>query len=190
MGDKITRPVVSVDQVRARFLRESLHGGSPVFSAPGSGITSEGSRLDPESPELQGAYLEQLVECAPEAISILDTELRITRLNGEFSRIFGFGPDEALGRTLEELIVPPDRSSETRWIQEELAKGKKVVLETKRQGKDGGLGGVLISCAAVGGGGGRARGSVRVVSRHLRAEAGGGVELGTAADRGEGEFAG
>jgi two-component system cell cycle sensor histidine kinase/response regulator CckA len=149
MGDKITRPVVSVDQVRARFLRESLHGGSPVFSAPGSGITSEGSRLDPESPELQGAYLEQLVECAPEAISILDTELRITRLNGEFSRIFGFGPDEALGRTLEELIVPPDRSSETRWIQEELAKGKKVVLETKRQGKDGGLVDVLISCAPV-----------------------------------------
>jgi len=153
MGDKITRPVVSVDQVHARFLRESLHNGAPAFSAPGPGMISESYQLDSESPELQGAYLEQLVECAPEAISILDTELRITRLNGEFSRIFGFRPEEALGQRLEEMIVPPDRSSETRWIHDELAKGKKVVLETKRQRKDGSLVDVLISSAAVVAGG-------------------------------------
>jgi PAS domain S-box-containing protein len=151
MGDKITRPTVSADHVRVRFLREALHNNAAALSAPGSGtaIVSGSSHLDPESAELQGAYLEQLVECAPEAISILDTEMRITRLNGEFTRVFGFRPEEALGRTLEELIVPPDRSSETRWIQEELAKGKKVVLETKRQRKDGSLVDVLISSAPV-----------------------------------------
>ncbi|MFZ0801099.1 MAG: PAS domain S-box protein [Terriglobales bacterium] len=153
MGDKITRPALSVDQVRARFLREALHNGEPVLSAPevGAGVVGEPvlSHLDSESPELQKAYLEQLVECAPEAISILDTQMRITRLNGEFSRVFGYRPEEALGRRLEELIVPPDRSTETRWIEEKLAKGKKVVLETKRQHKDGSLVDVLISSAPV-----------------------------------------
>src|SRR5580692_1510086 len=151
MGDKITRPTVSADHVRVRFLREALHNNAAALSAPGSGadVVSESFHLDPDSPELQGAYLEQLVECAPEAISILDTEMRIIRLNSEFSRIFGFRPEEALGRALEEMIVPPDRSSETRWIQEELAKGKKVVIETKRQRKDGSLVDVLISSAAV-----------------------------------------
>ena len=153
MGDKITRPAVSADHVRARFLREALHNGAPVLSAPdaAASVVSENivSHLDPESPELQKAYLEQLVECAPEAISILDTQMRITRLNGEFSRVFGFRPEEVLGRRLEELIVPPDRSTETRWIQEKLAKGKKVVLETKRQRKDGSLVDVLISSAPV-----------------------------------------
>src|SRR5580693_1959398 len=149
MGDKITRPTVSADHVRVRFLREALQHNAAALSAPGSGVVSESSHLVPESAELQGAYLEQLVECAPEAISILDTEMRITRLNGEFSRIFGFCPEEALGQRLEEMIVPPDRSSETRWIQEELAKGKKVVLETKRQRKDGSLVDVLISSAPV-----------------------------------------
>ncbi len=153
MGDKITRPTVSVDHMRARFLRESLHNGAAALSASDSGASvvaeSAVSQLHSESPELQKAYLEQLVECAPEAISILDTQMRITRLNGEFSRIFGFRPEEALGRRLEELIVPPDRSSETRWIHEELGKGKKVVLETKRQRKDSSLVDVFISCAPV-----------------------------------------
>src|SRR5579863_9145574 len=148
MGDKITRPVVSVDHIRARLLRESLHNGAPALSVPDCTFV-ESSPLGPESPELQKAYLEQLVECAPEAISILDTAMRITRLNGEFSRIFGFCPEETLGRRLEELIVPPDRTSETQWIHQELAKGKKVVLETKRQRKDGGLVDVFISCAPV-----------------------------------------
>ncbi len=102
-----------------------------------------------DSPELQRAYLEQLVECAPEAISILDPEYRITRLNGEFTRIFGFGPAEALGQRIDSLIVPPDRSAETRWIGELLVKGQKVVLETKRQRKDGTLLDVFISTAPI-----------------------------------------
>src|SRR5262249_25634365 len=98
---------------------------------------------------VQRAYLEQLVECTPEAISILDTQHRITRVNNEFTRIFGFQPPEALGRRIDSLIVPPDRSSETRWTSEVLAKGEKVVLETKRQRKDGTLVDVLISSAPV-----------------------------------------
>ncbi|MGH9499875.1 MAG: PAS domain S-box protein [Terriglobales bacterium] len=149
MGDKITRPVVSVDHVRARILRESLRHGTTASAPHTPALVSESSQPGSESPELQGAYLERLVECAPEAISILDTDLRITRLNGEFSRVFGFGPEEALGRRLEEIIVPPDRNSETRWIQEQLAQGKKVVLETKRQRKDGTLVDVVISTAPV-----------------------------------------
>jgi two-component system cell cycle sensor histidine kinase/response regulator CckA len=175
MGDKITRPTVSADHVRVRFLREALHNSAAALSAPGSGasVVSESFHLDPESPELQAAYLEQLVECAPEAISILDTEMRIIRLNGEFSRIFGFRPEEALGRPLEGLIVPPDRSAETRWIQEELIKGKKVVLETKRQRKDGSLVDVHISSAAVVVGGKHAGvcALYRDISEQKRAEA-------------------
>jgi len=177
MGEKITPSTVSADHVRARFLREALHNGAPVLSGADSAasVVSEPavSRLHPESPELQKAYLEQLVECAPEAISILDTEMRITRLNGEFSRMFGFRPEEVLGQRLEKLIVPPDRSSETRWIEERLGKGRKVVLETKRQRKDGSLVDVLISSAPVVVGGERVGvcALYRDISEQKRAEA-------------------
>jgi len=150
MGDDITRPAVSAELARARFLREALHRHTQVLSSPGeTTATPIIPSFAPDSPELQRAYLEQLVECAPEAISILDPEYRITRLNGEFTRIFGFGPEEALGQRIDSLIVPPDRSAETRWITDLLVKGQKVVLETKRQRKDGTLLDVFISTAPI-----------------------------------------
>jgi PAS domain S-box-containing protein len=150
MGDDITRPAVSAELSRARFLREALQRRTPALSSPGESTAIPfPPSFAPDSPELQRAYLEQLVECAPEAISILDPEYRITRLNGEFTRIFGFGPEEALGERIDSLIVPPDRSAETRWITDLLVKGQKVVLETKRQRKDGTLLDVFISTAPI-----------------------------------------
>src|ERR1051326_5329815 len=122
-----------------------MQKGTPVLSTLGG--ASDTISLPPESPELQKAYLEQLIECAPEAISILDNEQRITRLNSEFTNIFGYRPEEALGQRLDSLIIPPDRTAETRWIQDQLAKGQNVALETKRQRKDGTLVDVFISSA-------------------------------------------
>jgi two-component system, cell cycle sensor histidine kinase and response regulator CckA len=148
MGDNITQPAQSAELSRAKFLREALQRRSPALSGPATNESVTPSFAD-DSPELQRAYLEQLVECAPEAISILDPEYRITRLNGEFTRIFGFGPQEALGERIDSLIVPPDRSAETRWIAGLLVKGQKVVLETKRQRKDGTLLDVFISTAPI-----------------------------------------
>jgi PAS domain S-box-containing protein len=153
MGDNITQPAKSAELSRAKFLREALRRQTPTLSSPDVATSAAPHPIIPsfesDSPELQRAYLEQLVECAPEAISILDAEYRITRLNGEFTRIFGFGPAEALGQRIDSLIVPPDRSAETRWISELLVKGQKVVLETKRQRKDGTLLDVFISTAPI-----------------------------------------
>jgi len=156
MGDNITQPAASAELSRAKFLREALQRGTPALSgaaetttAAPEPIPSFAPSFAPDSPELQRAYLEQLVECAPEAISILDLDHRITRLNGEFTRIFGFSPAEALGQRIDSLIVPPDRNAETRWIAELLVKGQKVVLETKRQRKDGTQLDVFISTAPI-----------------------------------------
>src|ERR1700722_13739071 len=153
MGDNITQPATSAELSRAKFLREAFQRRTLALSDPTATATASTEPITPsfatDSPELQRAYLEQLVECAPEAISILDPEYRITRLNGEFTRIFGFSPEEALGERIDSLIVPPDRSAETRWIAELLVKGQKVVLETKRQRKDGSLLDVFISAAPI-----------------------------------------
>ncbi len=150
MGDDITRPAESAELSRAKVLREVLHRRTHVLSSPSEPpATPVTPSFAPDSPDLQRAYLEQLVECAPEAISILDPEYRITRLNGEFTRMFGFRPREVLGERIDSLIVPPDRSAETRWITDLLVKGQKVVLETKRQRKDGTLLDVFISTAPI-----------------------------------------
>jgi PAS domain S-box-containing protein len=153
MGDHITQPATSAELLRAKFLREALQRRRQVTGPADPVVASvepvSPSSLATESPEVQRAYLEQVVECAPEAITILDREFRITRLNSEFTRIFGFGASEALGQRVDALIVPPDRGAETCWIADLLVKGRKVVLETKRQRKDGTLLDVFISAAPI-----------------------------------------
>ena len=149
MGDKITRPPRSTDRARARFLRDALHHGTPVLSSASNGTPDPQTSSNHQNPEWPSAYFEQLVECAPEAISILDIEHRVTGINSEFTRLFGYRSKEVLGHRLDSLIVPPDRAAETRWIQEMLDKGQKIVLETKRQRKDGALVDVFVSGAPV-----------------------------------------
>ncbi|MGA9039586.1 MAG: ATP-binding protein [Terriglobales bacterium] len=152
MGDKITRPAGSADLARAKSLKEALRHGTPRLSrASVAGAIS--SRIAPDFtfglPDVQKAYLEQLVECTPEAISVLNTQHGIMRINGEFTRLFGFRPEDALGRNIDTLIVPPERTAETRWIEEALVRGQRVALETKRQRKDGTLVDVFMSGAPV-----------------------------------------
>ena len=93
----------------------------PVFP-PNSGPAPAPSPTNGNAAEVplsvEKAYLEQIIENAPEAISIVDQELRILRINGEFTRVFGFTADEAAGKRLDLLIVPPDRYAETAWISE------------------------------------------------------------------------
>jgi PAS domain S-box-containing protein len=153
MGEKITPPVTTGERARAQHLREALHTSTPTLAIPQPPDPKATSELHSNSANdsmaLQSAYLEQLFECAPEAVCILDTNCRVKRINGEFTRIFGFRTEEVLGRSMDSLIIPPDRGAETRWIQDALRRGQKVVLETKRQRKDGSLLDVFVSTAPV-----------------------------------------
>src|SRR5579885_2122094 len=100
MGDEITQPTQSAGFVRAKYLREALRRGTPptLNSAGDALIPDWETSFDQADPIIQRAYLDQLVECAPEAVTILDSNHQITRINSEFSRMFGFSPEEALGR--------------------------------------------------------------------------------------------
>ncbi len=151
MGDEITQTTQSAEFLRAKYLKEALRRGSPPsLSVSQDGLMQElAPAWDVDDPVIQRAYLDQLVECAPEAITILDTCHHVTRINSEFVRMFGFTGEEVLGRPLAELVVPADRTAESDWIQEAVEKGQKIALETKRRRKDGTLVDVSVSCAPV-----------------------------------------
>src|SRR6266404_5590986 len=151
MGDEFTQPAQSAEFVRAKYLQEALRRGSlpALVSAEDPTRPQCAPAWDENDPAIHKAYLEQLVECAPEAISILDVRHQITRINSEFTRLFGFTPPEALGQQLSTLIVPADRSAETVWIKELVQQGQRVTLETRRQRKDGSLVDVSMACAPV-----------------------------------------
>ena len=149
MGEDITQPTQPAGFVRAKYLKDALRRGSPPAMSGTGPLMQQVAAWGDDDPVIQKAYLDQLVECAPEAITILDSCHQVTRINSEFTRMFGFTLEEALGRPLDELVVPPDRTAESDWIQEAVEKGQKVTLETKRRRKDGTLVDVSVSCAPV-----------------------------------------
>jgi two-component system cell cycle sensor histidine kinase/response regulator CckA len=122
------------------------HGSA---SDPPSGVNSATTGSCAADLPIDKAYLEQIIENAPEAVSIIDEEYRVLRINREFTRLFGYSAAEASGKSLEKLIVPPDRYAETAWISQNVKNGINLSLETRRQRKDGSLVEVLLSTAPV-----------------------------------------
>ena len=56
----------------------------------------------------QRVLLDHLFEQAPQAVSLLTMEGRVVRVNREFSEVFGYTAQEAIGRHIQELIEPED----------------------------------------------------------------------------------
>jgi PAS domain S-box-containing protein len=151
MGEKVA-PETSTEVPQAKAPRDAPNGAPPVLAPitgpPPPASPSNGHATRVPLP-VEKAYFEQIIENAPEAISIVDHEIKILRVNGEFTRLFGFTAAETAGKRLDELIVPPDRYAETAWISECIKTQNKISLETRRQRKDGSLVEVLLSTSPV-----------------------------------------
>lgn len=89
--------------------------------------------------KVQRAFLEGLLESAPEGVVILDESDRVVRINAEFTRVFGYTDEEAVGRPLDDLIVPDDMRDEASRLDEIVRHGERIVLKTVRRHKDGHL---------------------------------------------------
>jgi len=87
---------------------------------------------------IEKAYLEQLFESSPEAIVVVDNNGHLLRVNGEFTRMFGYTRSEAIGRPIDELIAPEDLIEEALSLTRDVTQGKLISLETIRRRKDGG----------------------------------------------------
>ena len=85
----------------------------------------------------QRAQLDELFEQAPEGIALLDVEDRVLRINTEFTRIFGYTPEEAIGRGINDLIAPEELRHEAEEYTNRILHGKAVNAETIRRRKDG-----------------------------------------------------
>lgn len=89
--------------------------------------------------ERERAHFERLFESAPEAIVLVDNDSKILRVNSEFTEMFGYGADEAVGRSVDELLAPGERYDEAREVTRSVARGASVSMETVRRRKDGTL---------------------------------------------------
>lgn len=85
----------------------------------------------------QKAHFAKLFELAPEAIVLRDTDNRVLKVNREFTDLFGFTAEEALGRNINELIVSDTSLEESEAVRHALKCGERVDAELIRRRKDG-----------------------------------------------------
>jgi PAS domain S-box-containing protein len=97
--------------------------------------------------KVQKANLENLIENLPEAIALLDQDDRVVRINREFTRLFGYTPEEAIARPINDLIVPLQLIDEGVKFYRAITDGCTVDAETIRRRKDGSL--VSVSILAI-----------------------------------------
>jgi PAS domain S-box-containing protein len=82
-------------------------------------------------------HLADVVESSPHAILSKDLDGTIRTWNRGAERLYGYSPDEAVGRSVQ-MLVPGDRAEEWSRVMSQLARGEPVEqLETERVRKDG-----------------------------------------------------
>jgi PAS domain S-box-containing protein len=87
---------------------------------------------------VRNALLDTLFEEAPQAIALMDVDSRrVVCVNPEFTRVFGYTPQEAVGHSLSELIVPGEFRGEFESYVKLVSHRQRVNAEAVRQRKDG-----------------------------------------------------
>ncbi len=102
------------------------------------GIAIQNARLFSEV-DRQKQYLEMLVEVSPAAVVVMDADERVTGWNPAAAELFGYAADEAVGQTIDELVVPAELRSESREVTVEALGQGRTSRITRRAAKDGSL---------------------------------------------------
>ena len=92
-----------------------------------------------EALDRERAYFGELFESSPEAIVLVNNEARVLRQNREFTRLFGYSPEEAAGQSVDDLVTPPGLRAEAASYTARATAGGRVSAETVRQTRDGRL---------------------------------------------------
>ncbi len=97
-------------------------------------------------------YLESVLACAPDAIVTLDAQHRVLEWNRGAENLFGYVPEEAIGRDIDGLIAAPDPEifeEATRFTRQALAQGTIQPQETVRYRRDGTPVNVIVAGAPI-----------------------------------------
>ncbi len=81
--------------------------------------------------------LESLVEISPVAIVVMDADERVTRWNPAAAQLFGYSPQEAIGRSIDDLVFADDLREEGRAVTREAIEKGRADRITRRVRKDG-----------------------------------------------------
>jgi len=102
-----------------------------------------------EELQVQKTYLEELFNSAPEAIILHDNNDIVMNVNDEFTNLFGYSREEAIGKSINELVASDKLIDDALTQSSIVLSGKRVNVETKRKRKDGSIFDVWIVGAPI-----------------------------------------
>ena len=96
------------------------------------------------------AELESLVEISPVAIVVMDADQRVTGWNPAAAQLFGYSPQEAIGRLIDDLVLDEELGEEGRDVTHEALERGRADRITRRVRKDGKLVDVQMMLVSLG----------------------------------------
>lgn len=100
-------------------------------------------------PQLTSEFSANVLELTNDAIIAVSLDGRVMHWNRGAEVMFGYARDEAIGKSLDELIVPEDRLEEEARIQREAVERTLAVYESVRRRKDGSRVHLSVSTQAI-----------------------------------------
>lgn len=128
--------VVAVQSYKDKHLYQEKDKEILEFISTQIAVAIQRKQAETELKE-ERAYLEELFESSPVAIVVADADSQISRINKEFTNIFGYESEEVVGENIDELLATEQLRKEAEEITEKVAEGEKIAFETKRITKDG-----------------------------------------------------
>lgn len=119
-----------------------VYMGEPAVQAIFSDIT-ERKRAEAIFRKTETLFY-QLFQNTPLAVTLLNEEGNVVRINKGFEEMFGFSVEELQGKGLNQFIVPDDLESEGNDLNTIISSNRVVKMETTRHRKDGTILSVII----------------------------------------------
>jgi len=131
--------LIGVFQIRTSSIRKRALQLEEIVEGRTSELTKEIAlrKRTEENLQTEKAYLDQLFESAQEAIVMTEDNGRVIRVNSEFTSLFGYTHDEAVGKFIDDLVARDNLRDEAAAYTKKLKEGKLFDFESVRQHKDG-----------------------------------------------------
>lgn len=145
--------VVVFDREDREWADEDRSGLADVAEMAADALVLERQTADAEwfedALQIQAAYLDHLFDEAPESIALLTSDRTVIRVNRAFTRLYGYSAEEAIGKRLLDLTIPPEAVEEAERLGERAQAGEHVNIQTTRLRKDGTKINVSLFCIPV-----------------------------------------
>ena len=139
-------------QIRNHLARWKKKDGSPIYLLESANLfTTEtdgreyflGTVVDISEHILTKVTHEALIESVPAALVVLSSSDDVVRINDEFSKLFGYSSQEAIGKKINDLVTTKEQLAEAKMFSQRVQSGGFIQRSTRRRKKNGTLVDVL-----------------------------------------------